>query len=210
MSTIDVDHRPAPDTALVSPAAAPAPAAAAPRTFPPVATYRTDWKAQLRNGAWSILIVAGMLVLVNVMFYHLGGVNTAALESQQVRDLFSRGEGVRRTAVLVLSGFLLLGLVLLRILESHKIHGAAFSLHRRLGQLTQGEYNVFVTLRRGDELQQLAEAINDLVRALRDRTRQNVQILEELGARAEALGPEAQDLVLTLRELLARERALVE
>lgn len=212
MSTTDLEQPPAqeaPSAAATPAPSAPAPPQPAPRKFYVRTHYVINWKAQFRGSMWSILIVVGMLVLVNVMFYYLGSVNAEGTSPQWQR-MQAHADSIRRTAVTVLSVFFLFGFILLRILETHKVHGAAFNLHRRLGQLADGRYNVFAKLRDGDDLQPLADGINDVAGALRERTRRNVESLEELAARAGDLGPIARDVESGLKDLLAQERALLE
>ena len=62
--------------------------------------------------------------------------------------------------------FVLILCVTAGLLASHKIAGPLFRIIRFLGTVTKGDYSQRVTLRKGDELQDLADAVNKLVEKL--------------------------------------------
>lgn len=64
------------------------------------------------------------------------------------------------------SAVLLGGIVLVGIVEAHRTAGAAFAIRRTIDALAAGTLGARVRLRRGDHLQELAEAINRLAEAL--------------------------------------------
>ncbi len=55
------------------------------------------------------------------------------------------------------------------ILASHKIAGPLVRIRRALNQLTESDYNLFVKLRKGDDLQDVADQINKLAESLRKK-----------------------------------------
>ena len=57
----------------------------------------------------------------------------------------------------------------LGVLLTHKIAGPLVRIGAALAQMTQGDYNVHIQLRRGDELRELAALVNHLAAALRSR-----------------------------------------
>lgn len=54
------------------------------------------------------------------------------------------------------------------VLISHKIAGPLFRLKRSLAQVTQGDLDVVVKLRKWDDLKDLADHVNDLIAELRN------------------------------------------
>ena len=68
-------------------------------------------------------------------------------------------------------GFLLLlpVAVISAILASHKIAGPLVRIKRTINQLIAGDYNLFVKLREGDYLQDIAGLLNKLVGSLKKR-----------------------------------------
>lgn len=68
-------------------------------------------------------------------------------------------------------GFLLLlpVAVISAILASHKIAGPLVRIKRSIDQLAAGDYNLFVKLRKGDYLQDVADLLNKLVESLKKR-----------------------------------------
>lgn len=59
--------------------------------------------------------------------------------------------------------------VISAILASHKIAGPLVRIKRALRQLRDGDYNLVVTLRKNDQLKDVAEDINKLAESLRKR-----------------------------------------
>ncbi len=57
------------------------------------------------------------------------------------------------------------------ILLTHKVAGPLLRVHVALAKMTQGDYSVNIKLRHGDALVDLADAVNELARSLRDRAR---------------------------------------
>jgi len=55
------------------------------------------------------------------------------------------------------------------ILASHKIAGPLVRIRRALDQLIGNDYNLFVKLRKGDDLQDIADQINKLAESLRKK-----------------------------------------
>ena len=64
------------------------------------------------------------------------------------------------------SAVLLGGIVLVGVVEAHRTAGAAFAIRRTVDALSSGAMGVRVRLRRGDHLQELAEAINRLAETI--------------------------------------------
>jgi signal transduction histidine kinase len=64
------------------------------------------------------------------------------------------------------SAVLLGGIVLVGVVEAHRTAGAAFAIRRTIDALAAGTLGARVKLRRGDHLQELAQAINRLAEAL--------------------------------------------
>ena len=207
MSTIDL-HAPAATTASHAPATPASGTAPAPHRKRVRTNCVVDWRSQLKGSMFSIGLVAAMLVLVNVMFYHLGEVSTA-VATEQAKAMLAETDMQRRGAMFILSVFFLLGFTLLRIFEAHKVHGAAHNICRRLGELEAGRYSIFVRVRHSDELQGVAAATNNLLAALSERTRNNIETLEQLVQRAEDFGPVARDLRSNLQELLDEQKQLL-
>jgi len=74
------------------------------------------------------------------------------------------------TLILLGSAVFLGGAILVGVVASHRTAGAAFAIRRSVDELSAGKIGVRVRLRRGDELQDLASAVNRLAEEL-DRER---------------------------------------
>ena len=56
------------------------------------------------------------------------------------------------------------------IVMTHKIAGPLVRIHAALAEMAQGRYDIHLTLRKGDQLVDLAEAINRVAASLRRRS----------------------------------------
>ncbi len=98
-----------------------------------------------------------------------------ALETQNRIDLAFQTAG----AVVFLTM-----VVVVTLLETHKTAGAALSLRRDLARLRDGERGVRTKLRRGDNLQDVASAVNEMSMALDKQLWHEVQVLQDLAEQA--------------------------
>lgn len=57
----------------------------------------------------------------------------------------------------------------LGVLVTHKVAGPLVRVHAALAQLTQGNFNIRISLRKGDSLIDLADAVNTLAKSLQRR-----------------------------------------
>ena len=57
------------------------------------------------------------------------------------------------------------------ILLTHKVAGPLVRIHAALAQMTAGRFDIHISLRKGDALVELADAINRLALSLRNRLR---------------------------------------
>lgn len=117
--------------------------------------YVVDVRYQLRMGILVGAVAAALLILINasILFER----RSASVDASWTLILLG--------SVVFLGGAILVGVV-----ASHKTAGAAFAIRRSIEELSQGKAGVRVRLRRRDELQDLAKAVNDLAESL-DRER---------------------------------------
>ncbi|MDH3284713.1 MAG: hypothetical protein OEQ13_08225 [Acidobacteriota bacterium] len=145
-----------------------------------------DWREQLRGSALSITLVASALLLMNVSLYvrrsmtidglrHAGSPIRRALEQARFSDA---------VFTLVLSIVILVAVVGVKLLETHRVEGPVVNLVRRIKEVEQGHYRGVAKLRKGDRLQPVADALNSMIVGIRDRARHEIKELEELALRA--------------------------
>ncbi len=70
------------------------------------------------------------------------------------------------------------------VLETHKTAGAAFNLSRQMERVRSGEYGTRVTLRRGDNLQSMGQAFNEMSVAIDERFWRDIEIFSNLAEQA--------------------------
>jgi methyl-accepting chemotaxis protein len=105
--------------------------------------------------------------------------------------------------------FVFLGMVVVvTLLETHKTAGAAFNLTRQMGNVRDGEYGTRVTLRRGDNLQSLGHAFNEMSIALDERFWRDIELLDGLAHQAQRISnpDEARQLVAVLSQQASERR----
>jgi len=96
-------------------------------------------------------------------------VGTGIVMSPQVVDFLTAQRGLYVNSLLgVFFGVTLL-LLVFGIFVSHRLAGPIFALSRKMNELAHGNFNAILTLRKGDELQDLKEQYNTLVHALRNQ-----------------------------------------
>ena len=134
----------------------PAPTAEPARTYPSWRRrrYVVDARSQLRAGILVGFLTLALLVLLNL-------------------SIFTGHAADRASWVLLLTGSMVFfsGIVAIGVLETHRTAGAAFAIRRTIAALRDGQRGARVRLRRGDHLQELAQAVNDLAAAI-DRERE--------------------------------------
>lgn len=85
-------------------------------------------------------------------------------------------------------GLLTLALGLTGIVITHKIIGPAYRIRKLLATVAKGHLRVDGALRRGDELQDVFNAFNDMVSSLRGRQADEITQLDAALAKAHARG----------------------
>jgi nitrogen fixation/metabolism regulation signal transduction histidine kinase len=143
---------------------------------------------QVRMALFNVLttgVVITLLVLLNLTFAANSREATDSLVAKMPQLGSSLHQMDRRTTFLmVLISVLVTACVfVLGILRSHRIAGAAFSLHRSLDSVAGGRYATQVNLRRRDDLQELGDAFNRMSGALTRATRGEIETLETLLSR---------------------------
>ena len=86
------------------------------------------------------------------------------------------------------------------IVITHRIVGPAYKLKLLLGDVERGRLNVRGGLRKGDELQDVGEAFQKMVQALRDRQEAEIAELEEILEKAGDADGEVVERITALRD----------
>ena len=119
------------------------------------------------------------LILVHILIFFL--ITVAIVYFSGWRELIQKLSSVYPQAMLLgilnkvyarlwIGLFLLLPIAALSaILASHKIAGPLVRIKRGISQLIDGNYNLNVNLRKGDHLQDVADLLNKLAAALKNK-----------------------------------------
>jgi len=121
-----------------------------------------DPRYQLRAGVLVGIVALVLLVLLNtaLLVPHRTTPGVAA------RSVFAGQDATSWVLVLTGSAVLLIGVILIGVVESHRTAGAAYAIRRAVEAIREGRTEIRIRLRRGDHLQELASAINRLAETI--------------------------------------------
>ncbi|MFT3922551.1 MAG: hypothetical protein QM778_08455 [Myxococcales bacterium] len=101
---------------------------------------------------------------------------------------------------------LVIALALTGIVVTHKMVGPAYKMRLLLARVAAGHLRVDGGLRKGDELQDVFNAFNDMVNTLRSRQAGEIALLDEALVKAEKAGT-PQEVLTTFRQIRERMQA---
>jgi methyl-accepting chemotaxis protein len=104
------------------------------------------------------------------------------------------------------------GVFVMTIIETHRTAGAAFNIARQLNRIADGNLDVELRLRKGDNLQEIQAPFNAMVATLRDQTADEVASLEWLAGHVDGFGnlEGASGVASELRRLVEKKRQRLE
>jgi len=172
--------------------------------------YLVDHRYQLRVGLLTGGIALILLILLNLSLFFSARQSADAVlsASPELRQFVQSQDRVQLLLTLLGSGVFLVGVMLVSILETHKTAGAAYQIERVVARIREGRLASRVRLRRGDNLQGVASAINGLAEALHEREMREVEALDGLANRLDGMGTEAAcaEMASDVRRLAAERR----
>lgn len=183
----------------------------------------TTWRSLLRRrrfvvdrgyqfrAAFLAVAVALLLLLIlnlSLVFTTREGTRNAAAIAPELRSMIEAQDRVQIGLVATGSLVFLVGVFLVSILETHRTAGAAFKIGRALDRLREGHLETRLRLRRGDNLQQVASAVNSMAGAMQERAWQDVEWMEGVAAKLEhaAADPAAVEAARELRSRAVSRR----
>ena len=124
--------------------------------------FVVDARYQWRAGILAGLVAVVLLILLNASLVvpHRAAPASTEHPGLAAQDRTSWG------LLLLGSGVLLGGVILISVLESHRTAGAAYAIRRAVDAIRQGRPEVRIRLRQGDHLQDLARSINELAETI--------------------------------------------
>ena len=172
--------------------------------------FIVDKRAQLHSVALVGLLTVGLLVPVNLSLHVIRSWTTAEIATDAPQAAFKLDEQnrVERQRVLLGSVILLLAVLALTILRTHKTAGAAFKIRKSIAQLHAGKYGFKSVLRLDDRLPKLEQALNELSCVLLERSNRIVTELEHVASAADRISSpvESHEVGEMLRQMAAKER----
>ena len=172
--------------------------------------FLIDPRGQLRT-VFMTAGVASLVITALLVSLHLSRMRTTEILVAKMPDLAPMLAQQNRVEFgLQLAGALvfLTTIAVVTLLETHKTSGAAFNIRRNVERVRDGEYGARVRLRRGDNLQDLARAFNEMSIALDERVWREIDILETLTAQIENVSTpeEVRQLVESLEHHASTRR----
>jgi methyl-accepting chemotaxis protein len=170
--------------------------------------YLIDRKGQLLATAKVGGVVFVLLALVNLVFYLWSDIETRAIVASNPELAGEMADiDLRTTLVLAAVSFVVLVVVVIRaIMLTHRTAGAAFNLQRCLDRVASGDYSTVLRVRRKDNLRQLQDPFNRMMKSLRVRAADDQSALLSLAERVEELGH--PDVARELRDLARAKEAI--
>lgn len=177
--------------------------------------FLIDRRYQLRVGALSVTVVLVLLLLLNLSLYFssLMSSATALRAAPELTRYIKAQDRTQLSLILLGSVVFLLGVFVVSILETHRTAGAAYNVNRHLREIERGRYGISLKLRHGDNLRELEASFNDMARALRERTLEDVRVLEALAGQTDRMAggvAEAREIASQLRLAVEEKRRLLE
>ncbi len=180
--------------------------------------YLLDRRFQLKYTSMVIAVTLVVASILGALAYHESKGQTEALQIQLASqpdldpvvaaglEAFGRARDREiLVSILVGIGVLTVALGLTGIIITHKLVGPAYKMRQLFAGIAKGPLRVDSGLRRGDELQDVFAAFNDMVQQLRARRENELERVESALRSAQAQG--AGELADTLSSLRDRLRA---
>lgn len=138
--------------------------------------------------------VIGVIILISAIFATVTGITLYGLLNEAfgfsyLKSLFGAKE-VSDILVPVIIITQLVGLIVIAVIGlfvSHRMAGPIYRLEKVAEQIGDGDLSFKVRLRKGDEFQELADAIDTMVRKLRERVSIIKEVASDLIKKQEAL-----------------------
>jgi methyl-accepting chemotaxis protein len=169
---------------------------------------------QLRTAMLIGMLVLILLVLVNVVFHALrtNETNTIVASAPSLKQVMQDYDRNEMLLVILASVVVLGGVFVMTIIETHRTAGAAFNIARQLNRIADGNLDVELRLRKGDNLQEIQAPFNAMVAALRDQATDEVTSLERLAGHVDGFGnlEGAPGVASELRRLVEKKRQRLE
>jgi methyl-accepting chemotaxis protein len=175
-------------------------------------TFLVDRRGQLRSATVAAVVVTAVLAVLLVSLHASRERATEALVAQvpTLADTLAAQNRVELMLQIAGAVVFLVMVVSVTVLETHKTAGAAFNLSRQMGRIRDGEYITRVTLRKGDNLQLLAHAFNEMSIELDERLWQDIELFDRLARQVQTISDsdEAGLLAEALNDEAARRRRM--
>ncbi|MGC4063351.1 MAG: hypothetical protein QM784_01590 [Polyangiaceae bacterium] len=129
---------------------------------------------------------------------------------RQASSLAANANALRRQQTSVLAiifgglSVLVVALGILGIVFTHKVAGPVFKMKRYLSRIRQGQLIEPAPLRKGDELKDFFDELCTTIRALRERERDDLMLLEAAAKSLDGKDPELQERLQVRCELKRR------
>ncbi|MBI4431989.1 MAG: HAMP domain-containing protein [Candidatus Omnitrophica bacterium] len=132
--------------------------------------YFVERGLQLRFARFVILYVFAASILTGLTIFY----TTFMMLGERLADVYPQGRVIQifRSVHLALLVDMLIILPLIfygSIMFSHRIAGPLPKIYQALKMIGQGNFDIRLVLRKGDELKELADGINDMAARLKER-----------------------------------------
>ncbi len=174
--------------------------------------YLINRKRQMRSALLLVVVVLLLLLPLNYSLHTVRQQESVTIQSSnpELGPVMQTRDRTELIVGVIASVIILAGVFILTIIETHRTAGAAFAIVRRADEIREGQYGTRLTLRGGDNLQEIEGPFNAMIEALRDRSIGEAETLERFAEKAEAIvvPSEAAALAQKLRRMARRKREM--
>lgn len=132
--------------------------------------YVVQREMQLRFAGFVIVFVVAASLITGITIFY----TTLFMLGERLADVYPQGRliAIFRNAHIAMAVNLILILPIIfwvSIRYSHRIVGPLPKIYKALNEIRDGNFNAKVTLRKNDELQELADLVNEMAKSLKDK-----------------------------------------
>jgi len=155
------------------------------------------------------LVIIGVIISGAIVYFMSGSTLTTTFSNSRLA-IKNTAEYIFPTVLLSsVSVLIIIGMaaIVMTLFVSHKIAGPLYRIGKDIEELSAGDLNVRFTLRGGDEIKELAEKLDSMVRSLRSRATGIKIALDSLERSAGNASPEIRREIENLKTAVSKFNA---
>lgn len=167
-------------------------------------------RRQLRTIVMIVVPYFALLIVTNVLLHETRAAQTDTifLLSPEAGQMLRESDRRELVTTVLISSFIVYGVLLIALIETHRTEGAAFNIRRQLHRIGNGNLDVELRLRKHDNLRELIAPFNRAVRSIRYILMRDTNEIEEIAREVEGLD-HGEELAEKLRLIVSKRRDMI-